>query len=96
MKYGMKFEELEDKLCKVFHVDKIKNKIMITYRYPTVVQPTVLQYEPIPVSDDENMEIIFATINSHPCLSGVELYIDVPLIGDITSTPDLEDYEVAD
>ena len=33
IKYEMKFKELEDKLYKVFHIDRKRNKIIIIYRY---------------------------------------------------------------
>ena len=29
-----RFKELENKLCRVFHVDKSKNRLMIIYKYP--------------------------------------------------------------
>ena len=92
----MKFEELKDKLCKVFHVDVSKNKLLIIYRYPTVVQPTIMKYELVPITDDEDMKIIFATVSSHLYISGAELYIDVQPIEDTRPISNLNDYEVAD
>ncbi|XP_073099106.1 uncharacterized protein [Elaeis guineensis] len=55
-----------------------------------------MKYEPIPITDDEDIEIIFVTVSLHPCLSSVELYIDVQPIEDTRPILDLNDYEVAD
>ena len=92
----MKFEKLEDKLCKIFHIDRSTNRIMVTYRYPTIVQSTILNYESVPIADDEDMEIIFSTVSSHFCLSSAEFYIDVQPIEDTITIPDLEYDEVVD
>ena len=64
---------------------------MIIYRYPQIVQPTILKYEPIPITDDEVIEKIYSTISSHQCLSSAKLYlngnplktVDLSLIGTI-------------
>ena len=80
IKSEIKFEELENKLCRLFRIDKSKNRLTIIYRYPRVVQPTLLKYEHVPITEDEDIEVIFSTISSHPCLSGAELYLEVQLI----------------
>ena len=77
----MKFAKLEQKLYQVFRVDRSQNKITIIYRYPQVVQPLVIRYEVVLISDDDT-EIIFAIINFYPCLSDTELYLNIQPIED--------------
>ena len=44
--------------------------------------PKLVKYAYVPITDDEDMKIIFCTIRTYPCLTGVELFIDVqPLEG---------------
>ena len=77
IKSEIKFEELENKLCRVFPVDRSKNRLTIIYRYPQIVQLTLLKYEPISISEDKDMKIIFSMVSSHPCLSDAKLYLEV-------------------
>ena len=80
--YGITYEELKNKLYRVLHIDRESNKMIITYRYPQVVMPELVKYAHVPITDDEDMEIIFCTIHIYPCLAGVDLFIDVqPLEG---------------
>ena len=92
----MKFEKLEDKLYKIFYINRSANRIMITYRYPTIMQSTILKYELVPITDDEDIEIIFSIVSSHFCLSSAELYIDIQPVEDIETILDLEYNDVAD
>lgn len=76
MKYERKFEKLEDKLYKVLCVDRRMNKIEIVYIYPQVVQPIVMKYEPVLVTD-KDIKIIFSIVRLHSCLSCAKLYINM-------------------
>ena len=91
----MTFQELENKICRVLRIDKTRKKFLIIYRYPQVVQPTFVKYEPVPLTDDEDMEIMFSTIGSHPCISGAELYIDIQTIEAPEPDCEQDDYEEA-
>ena len=95
IKKGMKLEELENKICRVFHIDRTIEKILIIYRYPQVILPAFVKCEPVPLTDDEDMEIMFSTISSHSCISGVELYIDIQTIEALELVYEQDDYEVA-
>lgn len=93
IKHGMTYEELENKLYRVFHINRTRNKILVIYRYPQVMQPTPVKYEPVPISDDEDMEIIFSTISAYSCLSSAELYINVQPIDNPQPIQEQDDYE---
>ena len=62
IKSGTRFEESENKLYKLFRIDKSKNRLMVIYRYPQVVQPILLKYEPVSITEDEDIEVIFSMI----------------------------------
>lgn len=74
---GIQFVDLQNKLCQALKIAKEQNMVKIIYRYPQVVQPTLIQYVPIPIEDDDDVEILFDTLLSHSGLSGVELYLEV-------------------
>ena len=94
MKYGMTYEALMYKLHRIFHIDSSRNKLIITYRYPQVLDPTVVTYVPIPITDDEDMEMLLSTINSHPYRLAAELFIDVqPLEYDTHHGQEMDEYE---
>ena len=77
IKSEIRFEKLENKLCRLFRIDKSKNRLTIIYRYPQIVQLTLLKYEPVPITEDEDIKVIFSTVSSHPSLLGVELYLEM-------------------
>lgn len=92
----MKSKKLEDKLYKIFCANKRMNKIIIVYKYPQVIQLKILKYEPVPIINDENIEITFSTVSSHLCLPGAQLYKNIQFIEDTKLVYVRDDYKVVD
>ena len=62
--YMMSFAELEDGLCQ--YIDAGTPKIMekIRYRFPISIFGRFIQYQAIPISDDNSMQQMFRNISS--------------------------------
>ena len=46
------------------------------------MQPSLIKYEAVLITDNDDLEIIFSTVSFHLYLSGAELYINMQLIED--------------
>ena len=58
------------------------------------MQLSVIKYEAIPITDDDDMEIIFSTISFHPCLSSAEFYLNMQSLEDVGDIHDRVNFEV--
>ena len=60
------------------------------------MQLSVIKYEAISITNDDDMKIIFSTISFHPCLSSAELYLNVQSLEDAGDIRDRVNFEVGD
>ena len=60
------------------------------------MQPSVIKYEAVSITDDDDMEIIFLMVSFHPYLFDAELYLNVHPLEDAGDIHDRVNFEVGD
>lgn len=74
---GIKFDELLDRMYRVSSFDKQKHHIKVVCRYPLVGIGKVIKFVPLPIKDNDDIDIIFDVLTIHQELSTVDLYLEV-------------------
>lgn len=75
VKSGMNYKAILNKMYSVASLDRRQFKIKMTCRYPSVVGK-ILKYIPVPIKDDDDVDIMFDAIVKHSELSNIDLYLD--------------------
>ena len=60
----MSFNELVDRICSKFKIDRNRYTIKIIYRYPRVFPQSNLVFSAIEITDDEDLGLLFGTVMS--------------------------------
>ncbi|GMY39170.1 MULE transposase domain [Fagus crenata] len=71
------FFELERRLIIALQLANQVEDIKITYRYPQVMISPHVNYVPMLINDDEDVEIMLTLLQSTPMLNAAELYVEV-------------------
>ena len=75
--YTMSFAELEGGLCQCVDADTPKRVEKIRYRCPICIFSGFIQYQVIPISDDNDMQLMFRAHLQHQANNAcIELYVD--------------------
>jgi hypothetical protein len=66
--------------------------IKITYRYLQVMIFPHVNYIPMPINDDEDVEIMLSLLQSTPMLNSIELYVEMEslTVGIVMQSPRVE------
>ncbi|XP_023765763.1 uncharacterized protein LOC111914214 [Lactuca sativa] len=73
---GIQFNDLINQIHFATSIDKQKYGIKVICRYPSVVGK-VMKYIPLPIKDDNDVEIMFDVLSLHQELSNIDLYLEV-------------------
>jgi hypothetical protein len=85
------FFELKRRLITKLQLANEAEDIKITYRYPQVMISPHVNYIPMPINDDEDVEIMLSLLQSTPMLNAAELYVEVePLTVGVMQSPRVE------
>ncbi|PWA46395.1 MuDR family transposase [Artemisia annua] len=77
---GVKYNEFIDQVQIATSIDKLRSRINVICRYPTVVGK-VMRYVPLPIADDNDVEIMFDVFSLHQELSSIDVYLEVQING---------------
>nr|KAJ0206620.1 hypothetical protein LSAT_V11C500279080 [Lactuca sativa] len=77
---GIKFNDLVNQIYFATSIDKQQYHIKVICRYPSVVGK-VMKYIPLPIKDDNDVEIMFDVLSLHQELSNIDLYLEIDVNG---------------
>ena len=75
MTRGMSISFLKQMLHRRFELGPNEQITNVIYRYPISVGNGLLNYQPVSIVDDDDIERIFLLYNKHPSISGFELLV---------------------
>ena len=73
---GIKFNELINQIHVATSIDKQKNCIEVICRYPSGFGK-MMKYIPLPITDNNDIEIMFQILNVYQELSTIDIYLEV-------------------
>lgn len=75
--YGIKFDELINKIHSATSINKQQHHIKIICRFPSVGIGKVIKYIPLPIKDNDDIKIMFSVIKLHQEVSTLDMYLEV-------------------
>ena len=80
------FFELKRRLIIALQLANQVQDIKITYQYPQVMISPHVNYIPMPINDDKDVEIMLILLQSTPILNAAELYVEVESLTECVPT----------